>query len=58
MKRNGEFDDSKPGAKVAARYRHRVDRLRPKVVGDLPQLIVGHTTQIGGIFHAVEHCGF
>ncbi len=50
----GELDHAEPGAQMAASDADRADRLLPQFVGQLPELIGGEATQIGGFMHLIE----
>jgi hypothetical protein len=58
VERDGEFDDAKPGAEMAAGDGDGVDRLLPQLVGKLCQLRGLEPSEIGGPADRVEKRGF
>jgi hypothetical protein len=46
MQGHRELDHAQPGAEVAAGNRYCVDRLRPQLVANLPELALGQAAEI------------
>ena len=55
VQRDGEFDDTQPGADVATGARAGIDERRTDVLGELSQLVAGEGLEVGGIGDAVEN---
>ena len=54
MQGDGELDDPEPGAQVAARHGHGVDRLLPQLVDQLAQVLLGEGPQVRRRLDPVE----
>jgi hypothetical protein len=57
MQGHGQFDDTKPGAKMAASHGDRVNRLAAQLVGNLPQLTGLEAPEVLGGLNLVEQWG-
>jgi hypothetical protein len=57
MKRHRELDHTEAGAEVPARDGHGIDGLGPKLVSDLPELVVLQFSKVGGGGEGVEKRG-
>ncbi|GHE47751.1 hypothetical protein GCM10019059_03120 [Camelimonas fluminis] len=57
MEGDGQLDHAKPGAKMAAGDRDRINGFGAQFVGDLRQIAFGERPQVGGDAHLIEERG-
>ena len=47
VQRDRQLDHAEPGPQMTAGHRDRADGLGPQFVGDLPEVLLGQTAQVG-----------